>query len=154
MEEPAVRDVAYHFAGRGGPLDVGRYLGRLQRGLARWQAAHARGDGLFWTATRRLLVSRDGRVSEIAGDDRLSAIVARSHDIVSVDRLFQDTGCDDALLGSLIDLGVLFREGNQVVNLAVRSTHDPGAAEGADVTPDRARRSPPPESRRATRSSA
>jgi ribosomal peptide maturation radical SAM protein 1 len=153
MGDAAVRDVAYYFTGRGGQLDVGLYLSRLQRGLARWRAAHARGDGLFWTKKGGLLVARGDRVSQISGDERLAAVVARSHDIVSVDRLFQETGCDDDLLDALIDLGVVFREGNLVVNLAVRSA-DPESRSQAAVTPARARRSRPRAPRRATRLSA
>jgi ribosomal peptide maturation radical SAM protein 1 len=154
MGEAAVRDVAYHFTGLGGRLDPGVYLPRLQRGLARWRTAHARGDGLFWTGTRRLLLSRGDHLSEISGDERLPAVIAASHDIVSIERLFQETGCDDELLAALIDLGAVFREGNQVVNLAVRATGDFASPPRGHVTPARGGRSRSHEGHRRLRPSA
>ena len=66
-----------------------------------------------------LLSVHGGEVSGIGGDDRIDAVVACTRDVVSVQRVLAETHADDDLLASLQDLGVLWREGDQLINLVV-----------------------------------
>jgi magnesium-protoporphyrin IX monomethyl ester (oxidative) cyclase len=121
LARDAVHDLAYHVVGEGKPVDTDPYLARLTRAVARWKRAHLRGDGLFWSQRSGVLLRwREGTASEIAGDPRLPDVIAATHEIVAAAEMMARTGCDESMLQSLLRLGIVMREGSQVINLAVR----------------------------------
>ena len=51
----------------------------------------------------------------------LSAIIEATHDIAPLPWLLERVGCDSALLEELARQGIVYVEGNKVLNLAARS---------------------------------
>lgn len=121
LSEEALLDVAYHFDSVGGTDRLREYIGDLTDAVTRWRAAHARGDGLFWDDRTGLVRIENGEASVIDGGPALANVIAASHDITTMAKLLEVTGGDGSLLDELLDMGILYREGNHVVNLAVRS---------------------------------
>jgi ribosomal peptide maturation radical SAM protein 1 len=119
MPGDALHDVAYHFNGVGSSLSVGDYDDRLRAAVERWHARHQSGDGFYRDQVEGLLSVVGGSVSLIEGDERIDAVVACTREITSVARVMTETGADDDLVASLEELGVLMREGDQLINLVV-----------------------------------
>jgi ribosomal peptide maturation radical SAM protein 1 len=119
MSEQALRDVAYHFDGIGAPFVVQEYESLLKAAVDRWKMRHQAGDGMYRDPAEGLLAVADGTISTIEGDDRLDAVIACTREIVDVGRVIAETRADDRLLTELVDLGVLWREGDQLINLVV-----------------------------------
>jgi ribosomal peptide maturation radical SAM protein 1 len=119
MSDEALRDVAYHFAGVGAPFAVQDYEPHLKAVVDRWRARHQAGDGFYRDPTEGLLSVSDGEISIIEGDDRIDAVIACTREIVDIQRVIAETRADDRLLADLLDLGVLWQEGNQLINLVV-----------------------------------
>jgi hypothetical protein len=119
MTDEALGDVAYHFEGVGAPFSVGVYDCQLRAAVDRWKTRHQTGDGVYRDPVHGLLSVENGRISVIEGDDRIDAVVARTREITGVERLIAETDADEDLLASLEDLGVLWREGEQLINLVV-----------------------------------
>jgi ribosomal peptide maturation radical SAM protein 1 len=118
MEDEGLRDVAYHFEGIGGSLAVTGYLGRLEAAIEKWKGRHEAGDGLFFHPDGGLLRIDGGSVTALEAGDRLEALIRRTNEIVSITKL-HDAGVDPSLVDELVGLGVLIREGDSVLNLAV-----------------------------------
>ncbi len=119
MSEEALRDVAYHFDGVGPPFAADEYAAELRAAVDRWRARHAAGDGIYRGRSGGLLRVRGGRLEALERDDRVDAVVRRTDELVGVGTLLEDTGADEALLARLVDLGVLWREAGQLINLVV-----------------------------------
>lgn len=119
MTDDAIFDVAYHFDGVGAPFTVASYDVQLRAAVDRWKSRHQAGDGLYRDPVDGILSVQGGAVSVIAGDDRIDAVIACTREIASVDRVVTETRADEELLAALEDLGVLLREGNQLINLVV-----------------------------------
>ena len=118
MDEDGLRDVAYHFDGIGGALDVAGYLPPLETAVERWKQRHEAGDGLFFDPSEGLLRVEDGTVTVLEAGPRLEPLIRRTNEIVPIATLAAE-GVDLGLVDELVDLGVLFREGGSVLNLAV-----------------------------------
>ena len=121
MTDEALRDVAYHFDGVGPPFTVQDYEADLKAAVDRWKVRHDAGDGIYRDPDAGLLSMAGGDVSVIGGDDRIDAVIASTREIVDVERLLAQTGADEDLLVQLLELGVLWREGDQLVNLVVET---------------------------------
>ena len=119
MSDEALRDVAYHFEGVGAPFVIQHYEPHLKAAVDRWRDRHHAGDGVYRDPVEGLLSMSDGEVSAIEGDDRIDAIIACTNEIADVHRVMAETRADDKLLAELLDLGVLWQEGNQLINLVV-----------------------------------
>lgn len=121
MSDEALQDVAYHFDSVGGGVRIDDYIDEMNDAVGRWRDAHARGDGLFWDDRTGLVKMENGEASVISGGQALADVIAASHDITTMANLLKIDGVDAPLIEELIDVGILFREGNHVVNLAARS---------------------------------
>jgi ribosomal peptide maturation radical SAM protein 1 len=119
MSDEALRDVAYHFEGVGPPFVVQDYDDSLRTAVDRWKSRHQAGDGWYRGETQGLVSVSDGDISVIEVDDRIDAVIAWTREIISIQRLVAETQADDSLIASLMDLGVLWREGDQLLNLVV-----------------------------------
>lgn len=118
MGEAALRDVAYHFDGIGGSLDVAGYLGQLEAAIEKWKRCHEAGDGLFFDPAEGLVRVEEGSVTVLEAGPGLEPLIRRTNEIVPIATLAAE-GVDLSLVDELVDLGVLFREGGSVINLAV-----------------------------------
>ena len=130
LSEAGLRDVAYHFQARGGPDLLKGYFDRLHAALDRWRRRHAQGVGLFWDDDLGLLDMRNGDAEVIPHSPEVDAVIERSHEIVGLDRLAQTAATAGSLIEQLLDRGVLIREGNRIVNVAVRLPRDRAVSEG------------------------
>jgi len=120
VDDTTLYDLAYYFRGDGGPPLPRERAERLQQAVQRWMARHVDGDGLYWDEANGLMSMTNGEASVFDGDARFDAVIARSHEIVQVDRLMADTGADEQMISEMIDMGVLWRDAEQVINLAVK----------------------------------
>ena len=120
LSRQALHDVAYHFDALGGTCALRAYLGDVQTAVERWKSAHTRGDGVFWDDERGLILIREGEARLIQREERLAAVINASHDIVALPDLMAVAGGNHGLIEELLGLGILYQEGNRVVNLAVR----------------------------------
>lgn len=119
LGEEAIRDLAYHFHAQGGwPLDT--YLPRLSESVERWKRRHSRGEGLFFNERDGLVRIEDGEAFVIGPGPVVAAVVRNSHDIVGLEEFCRAAGCESGLVEDLAARGVLYREGDRLVNLAVR----------------------------------
>jgi hypothetical protein len=119
MTDEALNDVAYHFDGVGAPFSVVDYDSQLRAAVERWKSRHQAGDGLYRDPANGLLSVSSGNISCIEGDDRIDGVLTCTREIASVERVVAETHADEDLLASLEDLGVLWREGDHLINLVV-----------------------------------
>jgi ribosomal peptide maturation radical SAM protein 1 len=123
LGDDALRRIAYHFEGVGG-VSAAAYQERLESAVQRWQERCRAGDGLFLDP-RQGLVRNDGDVGRRFNlDGPLGRIIECTHDIAPVRRVLGHARCARSVLEQMADHGLLFIEGDRVVNLAVR-THLP-----------------------------
>jgi ribosomal peptide maturation radical SAM protein 1 len=118
MSDEALREVAYHFEGVGAPFSVHEYDAQLRAAVERWKVRHKAGDGWYWDQAGGLLSMSDGEVSAVR-DERIDAVIGCTKEIAGVQRVIAETGANEGLLAELIDRGVLWREGDQVINLVI-----------------------------------
>lgn len=119
LDEQAVRDIAYYFDAQGA-WSVRGYLRPLQEALERWKVRHLKGEGLFWGEDDGLIRVRDGEGFAIRSSPTMDAVLQRTHEIAGIEALCRETGCEPGLIDQLVEQGILYREGSQVVNLSVR----------------------------------
>lgn len=112
-------DIAYHFEAVVPSVHVERYLDRLQQAVAQWKAARASGEGLFWDPRRGLVLIRDGEGTVVHPTPQLRAVIEASNEIITMSELVTAAGGDTALIDELLKMGVLYHEGNYVLNLAL-----------------------------------
>ena len=120
VDDATLYDLAYYFRGEGGPPLPRERARRLQSAAQRWITRYREGDGLYWDEANGLVSMQGGEASVFTGDDRFDAVVARSHEVVQIDRLMADTGADEDMISELVDKGVLWCDGDQVINLVVK----------------------------------
>ena len=120
LREEELAELAYHFEGVGGAVSPQQYFQPFQAAVESWKRRHAAGEGLFWDEDRGLtrIAGQEAEVFERAPS--LEAILAATHEIVDLADLASRPGVDAAVLEQMFAEGVLFREGRQVINLAVR----------------------------------
>ena len=119
LNEEALVEIAYHFDAIGGP-DLGAYYRALDVAVRRWQRRHTAGDGLFWDETIGLVRISEGQGSMIERDSLLDRLIEQTHEITTIHRLLTLRDVTTDLIDQLVDQGVLYREGDRVINLAVR----------------------------------
>ena len=120
LDEAALRDIAYHFNGVGG-VSTESYLGRLEEGVRDWQTRCQRGDGLFMDPTQGLVINEAAGARRVSSQGVVRRVMDCTHDIVPIRRVVEQTRCELSLLREMARLGLVFIEGNRVVNLAVRT---------------------------------
>jgi len=120
MSDEALGDTAYHFRGVGAAFSVQGYEGALRAAVDRWKNRHSAGDGLYLDPANGLVSVCGDEVSVLGGDDRIDAVVACTHEVTSVQRVEAATQADNVLIAALQDSGLLWQEGDQLINLVVR----------------------------------
>jgi ribosomal peptide maturation radical SAM protein 1 len=119
IPEDLISGMAYHFDGLGGTLDVPSYERRLYGAMGAWSERHKQGDGLFWDDSVGLFEVRNGDVLGYEQSDTLTELVRLTNVPIGFDRLCASIDLSEADWAALFDDGVLVREGNLVLNLAV-----------------------------------
>lgn len=122
MPEPTLRRAAYHFRGVDGVTSEA-YLERLNGVLADWRQRNKRGDGLFYRSGHGLVRTEAGQSMQLRGDPRSDRVLECTHTVVSVQRVFEQTGVSEEQFQELVRQGVLYVEDERVINLAVRVGH-------------------------------
>jgi hypothetical protein len=125
LSEQEVAKLSFRFTGDGA-TSFEPYFSRFEQAVSRWRRRHELGDGLFLDPEQGLVRNSDGEGFRFRKTPLLDAIVELSHDIVSVPWLLERVGCGRAVLDELANQGILYLEGNKVLNLAAR-THPPSA---------------------------
>ncbi len=124
LTESALFDISFRFHGVGAVAPAA-YLGRFRAAVERWRGRHVAGDGLFLDPREGLVRNADGSARRFQPSSVLDRILEVSHDIVSVARVAAHARCERRLLDQLAREGVLYLEGDRLINLAVR-TEPPG----------------------------
>ena len=128
LEGDELASISFRFSGVGA-VSPEAYLDRFSRAVAEWRRRHDRGDGLFLDPEAGLLRNTDGKGFRFHQHPTLDAILEHTHDIVPVARVIEAVGCPPAVITGLVRQGILYVEGNRVLNLAVR-TRPPRAVSG------------------------
>jgi len=115
-----VRGMAYHFEGEGGPLAVKLYCGELQAAVDTWTKRFAAGDGLYWNDEIGLFEVENSEPAAYEKNPELETILANTHSITSLNQLLSLPGVQPGTVTEMIDKGILFQEGQQIINLAAR----------------------------------
>jgi ribosomal peptide maturation radical SAM protein 1 len=119
LDEQTLCDIAYHFEAKGG-LSMSSYLKRFQDGVAEWKARHEQGDGLFWNTFDGLMKVENRVTEKIVVNETVRRVIECTHTIQPVSRVIDQTGCESSLLDEMANLGFLYMENKNVVNLTVR----------------------------------
>jgi len=119
VPEPLVFGMAYHFDGLGGKLDVAAYERRLYDAFGVWHQRNKDGDGLFWDDSLGLFEVRAGDILGYEQSDTLTEAIRLTNAPIGFERLKTQVDLSDADWEALFENGVLIREGNQVLNLAI-----------------------------------
>jgi hypothetical protein len=128
-----VARISFRFTGVGA-VEPEQYLERFTAAVSRWRSRHDAGDGLFLHPQQGLIRNSAGKGFRFLPGPTLDAIVANTHDIVHVPWLLERVGCERSLLEELARQGIVYIEGNKVLNLAVRSEPPSDAGELAGAS--------------------
>lgn len=120
LDAAALHDIAYHFSGIGG-VAPGEYLPRFERAVTEWRARHEQGEGLFLDPEAGLVRNGAEQGLSYPLDPVISKILECTHEVTSISRVLAEARCPRALLVELERHGILYVEGESVLNLAVRS---------------------------------
>jgi ribosomal peptide maturation radical SAM protein 1 len=133
LSKETLFDIAYHFEAVVPSVHLERYLERLEQAVAEWKAARDRGEGMFWDPRQGLVLIRDGEGTVIHSTPKLRAVIEASNEIISLPEVVAAAGGDAAFIDELVEMGVLYREGNNVLNVALCIDRAPAYAAAHDV---------------------
>jgi hypothetical protein len=120
FSDEAINDVAYHFDGVGG-IVPGRYLKRLRSATKEWLERHRQNDGLFLDPEKGLVRNTSDHGMRYGLAPELMKIVEMTHDVTPMERVISEAVCTRSTLDQLAKAGILYIEGDKVLNLAVRT---------------------------------
>ena len=123
LDAAALQDIAYHFDGVGG-IQPGPYLKRLHTAVADWKERFKQADGLFLSPEKGLVRHESGHGFQYSRSPILEKIIDLTHEIVTVEHVLNAAQCGIGQLEQLVKANILYREGDKVLNLTVR-THPP-----------------------------
>ncbi len=115
----ALNDVAYHFKGVGG-TKPGSYLKRLRSAAKEWKERFNQNDGLFMDPEKGLVRNECGHGMRYGLPPALQKIVDLTHNVTPIDQVIQQAGCPRSVIDQLAKAGILYAEGDKVLNLAIR----------------------------------
>jgi ribosomal peptide maturation radical SAM protein 1 len=119
LDQPALRDIAYHFQGVDGGLPM-PYLARFEAAVEQWQQRNRRGEGLFLHPVQGLVRNGENTAQRFRTDGMLGRVIDCTHEIAPIPQVLAQAGCDRAFLDQMVERGLLCIEDNRVLNLAVR----------------------------------
>ena len=119
FEPEALNDVAYHFKGLGG-IKPGSYLKRLKGATKEWKERFEKNDGLFLDPEQGLIRNESGRGMRFGLPPALQSIVDMTHDVVPIAKVMEQVGCPRSAIDQLAKAGILYIEGDKVLNLSIR----------------------------------
>lgn len=120
LDDDELSEIAYFFEGVGNSLRVDEYFQRMMSALDRWKQLHKTGHGLFWDDVNGLYRLEDNEATVFERSEILEAVLDVTHEVTAFRRLLAIPGVDEAYLEQLVECDILYREGQKVVNLAVR----------------------------------
>lgn len=132
LDDAARRDIAYHFVGLG-PLTGEAYLPQFSAAVARWQERHRQHEGLFLDPTLGLLRTEPDGVRQFRPDKLLDRVLECTHEIAPVARVQEHARCKRSALENMAKAGILYLEGEKVINLAVRANVAGGPIEPSNT---------------------
>ena len=115
----ALNDVAYHFNGIDG-IKPGAYLKRLKSAAKEWKERFTQNDGLFMDPEKGLVRNECGHGMRYGLPPALQRIVDMTHDIVPIEKVMKEVGCPRSVIDQLAKAGILYIEGDKVLNLSIR----------------------------------
>jgi hypothetical protein len=119
FDPESLADVAYHFHGIGG-IKPGSYLKRLKSARREWKERFDQNDGLFLDPEQGLVRNECGHGMRFGLPPALQRIVDLTHDIVPVAKVMELVGCPRSVIDRLTKVGILYVEGDKVLNLSIR----------------------------------
>jgi hypothetical protein len=96
------------------------YCGELQAAVDTWTKRFAAGDGLYWNDEIGLFEVENSEPAAYEKNPELETILANTHSITSLNQLLSLPGVQPGTVTEMIDKGILFQEGQQIINLAAR----------------------------------
>jgi ribosomal peptide maturation radical SAM protein 1 len=120
LGDEALHDIAYHFWGVGG-VSSASYFERFEEAVQTWRARNERGEGLFLHPEQGLLQNGADNAVRYPTEGLLGRVLDATHEVTTVSRVLAECGCDRAVLTELTRHGILYIEGESVLNLAVRT---------------------------------
>lgn len=116
-------DIANYYVGDS-PVATAGYAERFGRALAEWDARNRRGEGLFLDREHGLVRNGPEGAFRFQMSPVLARILEQTHEVVPVARVLEHAGCSESVLAELEDHGIVRREGDKVLNLALRTGLD------------------------------
>jgi ribosomal peptide maturation radical SAM protein 1 len=136
LDSEALQEIAKYFVGRA-PVCPEKYLERLDQAVSEWQARNQRGEGLFLDSVHGLVRNQAGSGFRYDLSPPLARLLECTHQVASLPRVLDHVGCSRDNLTQLERLGLLYIEGNQILNLTLRTglAHPAQAAAGTQGNP-------------------
>jgi ribosomal peptide maturation radical SAM protein 1 len=124
LDDEETASIAWRFesVGTSTLAPVGDYYDETASAIADWQRRHLEGEGLFWHREHGLLRKRDGEIDQYEPTPTLVSIIEHTNTITTAANLMRECDVDDETVEGLVDDGILFREGDKLINLAVDRT--------------------------------
>ena len=120
LGEQALQDIAYHFHGVGGVSTHG-YFERFDAAVKSWRERNERGEGLFLDPDRGLVRNEADSAVSYPTAGVLGRVLEATHEVTAISRVLAEVGCERAVLSELERHGIVYIEGESVLNLAVRT---------------------------------
>jgi ribosomal peptide maturation radical SAM protein 1 len=120
LGEAALHDIAKYFMGRSGVVSEA-YLERLERAVSEWRQRNRGGEGLFLDPEQGLVRNGPERGFRFQMTPVLERVLECTHRIAPVTSVLERAGCSRNALNQLEMHGILYVEGDRVLNLAVRT---------------------------------
>jgi ribosomal peptide maturation radical SAM protein 1 len=116
-------NIAPFFVGEGGP-DVTAYEERFRKAVEDWSSKNERGDGLFLDPVAGLVRNENGGGFQFSRHPVLDAVIAATHEVATIEQVMTKTSCGMPTLKEMQRLGLVYIEGDHILNLAVRTNLD------------------------------
>ncbi len=120
LDDRALGQIASHFVGLGG-VSPSAYFERFAAAVVEWRERNARNDGLFLDPQQGLVLNTPPTSRRYRLPKAVMRVLDCTHRVTTIERVLDDVQCERSTLSEMQEHGMLYIEGDQVLNLTIRT---------------------------------